>query len=145
MQQLVADQVDAVTTSLTAAQDAHAAAEDAQAQVRALPQTAAGVAAQTEYAAQVVTAAAVSVDRATDALAAVQQAVEPVDAAVETLVRRVDRLDPASSATPLPDAAAGYALAGVVVLGFGVAGSTALSRRRTTVRRRVAAVRTGLA
>jgi hypothetical protein len=84
------------------------------------------------------------VDRATAALAVVQQAVAPVDDAVETLVRRVDRLDPASSATALPDAAAAYALGGVVVLGFGVAGSTAVSRRRTTVRRRVAAVRAGL-
>ncbi|MCO7220806.1 hypothetical protein, partial [Klenkia sp. PcliD-1-E] len=144
VQQLVADQVTAVTAALTAAQEARATAQDAQRQVLALPQSAAGVTAQADYAAQVVAAAGVSVDRATAALAVVQEAVAPVDNAVATLVRRVDRLDPASSTAPLPDAAAAVALGGVVVLGFGVAGSAAVSRRRSTVRGRVAAVRAGL-
>ena len=141
LQQLVADQVEAVGASLVAAQDARDQAATARDQVLALPQTAAGVAEQTDYAQQVVAAAGISVDRAAVAVAAVEQATAAVQDAVATLAVRADRIDPASSSEPLPDAAAVYALGAVVVLGFGVTGTTAVSARRTVVRRRVTAVR----
>ncbi len=144
IEQLVADQIEAVHASLVAAQDFRDQAVAARDQVLALPQNAAGVAEQADYAQQVVAAAGVSVDRATAAVAAVEQAVAPVQDAVATLSLRADRIDPASSSEPMPDAAAVYALGAVVVLGFGVTGAAAVDARRTTVRRRGVAASTGL-